>query len=145
MEAGSVGKGCGQGSPSGRWSEEELWVTEVEATTQPQTSPELWAWSYSKCVNVTVLCQKSEIKYASYAGFASRYFLLFFKPAAQAETLGGMRLGKPLWMGTKATAGTCDQGAGCQHFPTVFSQIIVCSHCCSWFPRDGAILTWIWQ
>lgn len=54
----------------------------------------------------------------------------FFKPAAQTEILGEKRLGKPLWLGTKAAAGTCGQGASCQYFPIVFLQIIVCSHFC---------------
>lgn len=103
------------------------------------TAPELWIWSYSNCEYITVICQKSN-KNASNAGFANRYFLLFFKPTAPAEILGKMGLGKLLWMGTKATACACGQAASCQHFPTVFLQIIVFSYCCHWFPRDGAIL-----
>lgn len=50
------------------------------------------------------------------------FLLPFSKPTTRAEILGEMGLGKPLWMGTKATVGTRGQRTSCQHFPAVSSR-----------------------
>lgn len=85
----------------------------------PKLSCELWAWWYGNCVNIAVICQKSDEIY-HLCWLCTKIFFLFFKD--QSETPGRRGLVKPLRMGS----GTHSQSACCQLFPAAFLLICRC-------------------